>query len=92
MLPQCTTHKLVIPSVQRLDSANYTCIAKNPVGSVKSIDTSFDECLNFTSYQSPLLHTLVMVMEPGLLAMHRPGPTLAGAGTIAVYCMQMRNG
>ena len=52
VLPQYTTHELVIPSVQRLDSGNYTCIAKNPVGSAESIDTSV------TVYELPEFYLL----------------------------------
>ena len=40
VLPQFTTAELIIPSVQRLDSANYTCFASNPVGRLQSITTS----------------------------------------------------
>ena len=40
VLPQYTTNELVIPMVQRRDSANYTCFANNPVGQAESITTS----------------------------------------------------
>ena len=40
VLPQYTTRELVIVSVQRQDSANYTCFASNPVGTAESISTS----------------------------------------------------
>jgi hypothetical protein len=40
VLPQFTTNELVLAAVQRQDSANYTCVASNPVGTVESIDTS----------------------------------------------------
>ena len=40
VLPQFTTNELVIPGVQRQDSANYTCVASNPVGTAVSINTS----------------------------------------------------
>ncbi|CAI8024254.1 Hemicentin-2, partial [Geodia barretti] len=40
VLPQFTTNELVLAAVQRQDSANYTCVASNPVGTAESIDTS----------------------------------------------------
>ena len=40
VLPQFTTNVLTIPAIQRLDSANYTCHASNPVGSTETIPTS----------------------------------------------------
>ena len=40
ILPQFTTNELVITGVQRQDSANYTCVASNPVGTAVSINTS----------------------------------------------------
>ena len=40
VLPQFTTNELVIPMVQRRDSANYTCFANNPVSQAESITTS----------------------------------------------------
>ena len=40
VLPQFITNELVIPMVQRRDSANYTCFANNPVGQAESITTS----------------------------------------------------
>ena len=40
ILPQFTTNQLVITTVQRQDSANYTCFANNPVGSIETITTS----------------------------------------------------
>ena len=40
VLPQFTTNELVIAAVQRQDSANYTCVVSNPVGTAESIDTS----------------------------------------------------
>ena len=51
-LPQFTTPELVITKVQRLDSANYTCFANNPVGSAESITTSV------TVYELPQFYLL----------------------------------
>ena len=52
ILPQFTTNELVIPGVQRQDSANYTCVASNPVGSAVSINTSV------TVYELPQFYLL----------------------------------
>ena len=40
VLPQFTTNELIISTVERLDSANYTCFASNPVGIAEAITTS----------------------------------------------------
>ena len=40
VLPQFTTNVLTIPAIQRLESANYTCTASNPVGTADTIPTS----------------------------------------------------
>ena len=40
VLPQFTTNVITIPAIQRLDSANYTCYASNPVGTAETISTS----------------------------------------------------
>ena len=40
VLPQFTTNELIIPTVQRLDSGNYSCLAINPVGSAETIMTT----------------------------------------------------
>ena len=52
VLPQFTTNELVIPGVQRQDSANYTCVARNPVGTAVSINTSV------TVYELPQFYLL----------------------------------
>ena len=52
VLPQFTTNVLVIPGVQRQDSANYTCVARNPVGTAVSINTSV------TVYELPQFYLL----------------------------------
>ena len=39
-IPGANTNHLVIHNVRRFDSANYTCCASNPVGTVVSISTS----------------------------------------------------
>ena len=52
VLPQFTTNELVIPGVQRQDSANYTCVASNPVGTAVSINTSV------TVYELPQFYLL----------------------------------
>ena len=40
VLPQFTTNVLTISAIQRLDSANYTCYANNPVGTAETIPAS----------------------------------------------------
>ena len=40
VLPQFTTNELIISTVERLDSSNYTCFASNPVGIAEAITTS----------------------------------------------------
>ena len=52
VLPQFTTNELVISTVQRQDSANYTCVASNPVGTAQSINTSV------TVYELPQFYLL----------------------------------
>ena len=52
VLPQFSSPELVITAVQRLDSANYTCFANNPVGSAESITTSV------TVYELPEFYLL----------------------------------
>lgn len=52
VLPQHTAPELIIEKVQRLDSANYTCFANNPVGSAESITTSV------TVYELPEFYLL----------------------------------
>ena len=52
VLPQFTSSDLVIATVQRMDSANYTCFANNPVGSAESVTTSV------TVYELPEFYLL----------------------------------
>ena len=52
VIPQFNTNELVLDSVQRLDSGNYTCFANNPVGSAESITTSI------TVYELPEFYLL----------------------------------
>ena len=52
VLPQFNTSHLVIATVQRQDSANYTCFASNAVGTAQSLNTSV------TVYEPPEFYLL----------------------------------
>ena len=52
VMPQFKSSILVIENIQRLDSANYTCFANNPVGSAESVTTSV------TVYELPEFYLL----------------------------------
>ena len=52
VMPQFKSSVLVIENIQRLDSANYTCFANNPVGSAESVTTSV------TVYELPEFYLL----------------------------------
>ena len=52
VIPQFNTNELILDSIQRLDSGNYTCFANNPVGSAESITTSV------TVYELPKFYLL----------------------------------
>ena len=52
VMPQFKSSTLAIENIQRLDSANYTCFANNPVGSAESVTTSV------TVYELPEFYLL----------------------------------